>query len=94
MFKQYQEVILIRDSLQDTFFGEPVNLQQGQRGRIMEVYNRRGLPTGYDVEFFDEAGETIAVTIVQEGDIAPLSAEIAKPKNIKTGKKKIGPQVA
>jgi len=61
---------------------------------IMEVYNRPGFPTGYDVEFFDEAGETVAVTIVQEGDIAPLSIEATKPKSIKSGKKKSGPQVA
>jgi len=94
MFKQYQQVILIRDSLQDTFFGEPVALRQGQRGMIMEVYNRPGFPTGYDVEFFDEAGETIAVTLVQEGDIASLSADISKPNNIKGSKKKSGPQVA
>jgi hypothetical protein len=94
MFKQYQEVVLVRDFLQDTFFGKPVDLRQGQQGVIMEVYNHLGLPTGYDVEFFDEDGETISVTTVQEGDIAPLSVEKPKPKSVRTRKQKSGSQVA
>lgn len=83
MFKQYQDVVLIRDSLTDTFFGKPISLRQGQQGIIMEIFNRPGVPTGYDVEFFDDNGDTIAVTIVKEDDIAPLSAKTPKSQ---TGK--------
>jgi hypothetical protein len=94
MFKQYQEVVLVRESLQDTFFGTPVDLRRGQQGVIVEVYNRLGCPTGYDVEFFDADGETIAVTTVQEGDIAAVSVEELMSKPSKSRKKGLGSQVA
>ena len=94
MFEQYQKVVLVRDSLQDTFFGEPVDLRRGKEGVIMEVYNRPGFPTGYEVEFFDEDGETIAVTTVHEGDIAAVSVEKATRKTSKTNKKRSSSQVA
>ena len=78
-FKQYQEVMLNKDSLQDEFFGEPVELQRGQRGVVMEIYEKPGIPVGYDVEFFDENGESIALVTLHENDLLPLEKQ-------KTGK--------
>jgi hypothetical protein len=71
-FKQYQEVTLNLDSLQDEFFGEPVELRRGQRGTIMEIYEQAGIPTGYDVEFFDEEGESVALVTLRESDLLPF----------------------
>lgn len=68
MFKQYQEVRLKRE-IKDIFFGEAVTLKSGTRGVIMEIYPRTDIPTGYDVEFFDDEGHTTAVATVQEVDI-------------------------
>jgi hypothetical protein len=35
-----------------------------------------GLPIGYNVEFFDDAGETIAVATLEEKDLAPLPGRL------------------
>jgi hypothetical protein len=72
MLKQYQRVRLVRESLSDTFFGKRVKLRRGQRGVIVEIYDQPGIPTGYEVEFFDKEGETVSVTTLEEGDIEPL----------------------
>jgi hypothetical protein len=69
-FTQYQEVQLKRE-IKDLFFGEHVTVKPGIRGVVMEIYPRTEIETGYDVEFFDKTGNTIAVTTVQESDLEP-----------------------
>lgn len=59
--------------LSDTTLGEAVPLKAGQRGQIMEIYSPPGIPTGYHVEFFDDAGNTVALMIVTADDIRPLN---------------------
>lgn len=72
MFKQYQEVELVEDMMSDELLGKPVKLHRGQRGVIVEIHRAPGLPAGYDVEFSNEHGETVAVIIVTEEKIKPL----------------------
>jgi hypothetical protein len=82
MLKQYQQVILNRDSLKDNFFGKPYTLQRGQQGMVMEIYKKPGTPTGYDVEFFDEHGDSVALVILHESDLLPLK-EVNAPSTQK-----------
>jgi hypothetical protein len=79
MFKQYQAVQLNCDSLKQEFWGEAVELKKGQRGIVLDVLKIPNLPIGYNVEFFDKTGETIAVTTLKEKDLAPF---IKKQKNV------------
>ncbi len=72
MFKQFEEVQLNLDSLDEILFGEPVRLRKGQHGVVLDVLRKPGLPLGYNVEFFDNAGETVAVTTLGEKDLAPI----------------------
>ena len=74
MFKQYQEIELVQDMMSDELLGEPVQLHLGQRGVIVDIHSGPGLPTGYDVEFFNEQGETIAVMIMTKEQIRPVKA--------------------
>jgi len=72
MFKQYQEVELSHDMMSDELLGDPVQLKEGQKGVIVEIHTSKGIPyKGYDVEFFDDSGNTVAVMIVKEDDIRP-----------------------
>lgn len=71
MFKQYQPVELVKDTMSDKTFGKPVQLREGQRGIIVEIYKQPGLPIGYEVEFFDVQGDTIA--------LMPLTKEMIRP---------------
>ena len=80
MFKQYQDVQLKCDSLKEIFFDGPVELKKGQRGIIMDVLIMPNLPVGYNVEFFDESDETIAVATLEEKDLAPLTVVREKSK--------------
>lgn len=74
MLKQYQEVELVKDIMSDETLGEPVLLHAGQKGVIVEIHESPSVPyPGYDVEFFDETGDTVAVMIVREEDIRALS---------------------
>ena len=74
MLKQYQPVVLVLDSFTTTFFGKTVRLTRGQKGEVMEVFKHPDA-TGYAVEFFNEKGESIAVAVLEEGDIAPLNPD-------------------
>lgn len=79
MFKQYQEVELSHDMMSDELLGDPVQLKEGQKGVIVEIHSNKGVPDkGYDVEFFDDEGNTVAVMIVKEGDIRVLGAKTRK----------------
>lgn len=52
-------VILTRDLPEE-------GLRAGERGAVVEIYGGR---EGYEVEFFDEAGDTKAVITVRAGDL-------------------------
>ncbi len=79
MFKQYQEVELSHDMMSDELLGDPVQLKEGQKGVIVEIHTSKGIPhKGYDVEFFDDNGNTVAVMIVKEDDIRPTSESHAR----------------
>ncbi len=69
-FSQYQHVRSKRE-IHGVFAGKKVIIKPGTQGEITEIHQRADLPTGYDVEFFDEAGNTISQTIVYESDIEP-----------------------
>ena len=67
--KMFDEVKLITDKY--TGEGAP----KGDIGTIIEIYNRKGLPTGYEVAFTDpKTGDDYAMITVQEEDI-----EVTKP---------------
>lgn len=93
MFKQYQEVELTHDMMSDDLLGEIVPMHRGQRGVIVAIHKVVGVPTGYDVEFFDDDGETVAVMIVLKNDIKPLTEEPPKSKR-RASKSKSHPRVA
>ncbi len=85
----YQRVVLVRESLKDKLFGEPVTVRKGQKGVIVMVYVTKDVPyVGYEVEFFDEHHETIAVSTVKEEDIAPLPGGNPDMKAMKSRKNK------
>jgi hypothetical protein len=72
-FKMYQQVILVCESAKDDVFGEPTIVRKGQKGVIVLICQTPDVPSiGYAVEFFDKKGETVAVSIVEENDIAAL----------------------
>ena len=66
MLKQYDEVDLVNDLMSDDLIGKPILLKAGQKGQIMEIYDS---PKGFDVEFFDKSGKTVAVMIVKEKNL-------------------------
>ncbi len=69
----YQEVVLVRESIRDKFFGESVIVRKGQKGVIVLINIAPHIPgVGYVVEFFDDQNETISVSDVKEEDIAAL----------------------
>lgn len=76
MLKQYQDVELVKDMMSDESLGEPVLLRKGQKGVIVEIHTNSEVPyPGYDVEFFNDSGDTVAVMIVREEDIRALSKQ-------------------
>ena len=86
MFKMYQEVIFAGESFKDTFFGKPVTVKNGQRGVIMLINKAAHVPhVGYEVEFFDETGDTVAVSSVKESEIAPCPEDSPNAKKVKQG---------
>ena len=76
MFKQYQQVQLKCASLKEVLFDEPVELTKGQHGVVLDVLKLPGLPIGYNVEFFDAKGQTVAVTTLEEKDLAPATVAL------------------
>lgn len=95
MFKMYQKVVLVRESLKDTFFGKPVIVRKGQKGVVMLINQAKHIPyVGYEVEFFDKAGETIAVSSVKESDIAPFPEDSPQSKRAKASHGKSRSQAA
>jgi hypothetical protein len=60
MFAQYSNVVLLRD--------DPVSgLKSGAVGVVVEVYSRPSV--GYDVEFMDERGRTLALLTLKSEDL-------------------------
>jgi hypothetical protein len=59
-FDLYSDVILTAD-LPGT------DLRAGDVGTVVERHHVEGLEEGYSVEFFDMAGDTVAVETVREG---------------------------
>jgi hypothetical protein len=80
MFKQYQQVQLKLKTFKDTFFGKLVELKEGQRGIVMDVLVMPDLPIGYNVEFFDNSGKTIAVSTLEEKNLAPIADSTTQQK--------------
>ncbi len=64
MTEIYKEVALTKDIPQQ-------RLRKGDIGTVVEKLSR-GQQTGYAVEFFTAAGETVALVVVDEGNIEPL----------------------
>ncbi len=88
-YKMYQEVVLVRKSLEDDFFGEPVTVKKGQTGVIVLINIATDVPyVGYEVEFFDDKDETIAVSTVKEEDISALPDDSPDMKVAKRRKNK------
>ncbi len=66
-FKQYDSVELLREMMSDGTLSSVALMRAGQKGVIVEVYSQDN--DGYDVEFFDNDGNTVALMIMKEGDI-------------------------
>lgn len=66
-FKQYDAVELIREMMSNGSIWPASLLRAGQRGVIVEIYSSD--KKGYDVEFFDDAGNTVALMVMKEDDI-------------------------
>jgi hypothetical protein len=69
-YKQYDGVELTHELMSDGTMGEPIMMREGQRGVIVEIYTAPSL--GFHVEFFDDAGDTVAVMIVEDQNLRPL----------------------
>jgi hypothetical protein len=76
MLEQFQRVKLIRKDLVETLRGETVKLTKGQAGVIVEIHQIAGLPVGYSVEFFDDDGETVAISTLEEKDLEPVEVRL------------------
>src|SRR5262249_17524427 len=94
VFKMYQEVVLVSESVTGDVLCEnkSLRIKKGQRGVVVLICKTPDVPyIGYVVEFFDKKGESIAVGTVKETDIAALpdgypDAKAIKPR--KSGKDK------
>lgn len=62
MIKEYDVVTLGRDIQEE-------NLKAGMKGKVVMIYNEPNLPTGYEIEFMDKEGNTIALITLTEKDI-------------------------
>ncbi len=80
LFKQFQTVQLKCKSLKEMFEDELVELKEGQRGVVLDVLLVPNVPIGYNVEFFDETGETIAISSLEEKYLAPATKTRQKTK--------------
>jgi Domain of unknown function (DUF4926) len=72
MLKQYQEVQLKKERLVEKLLDETIILHKGQEGIVVEVHNLPGLPIGYTVEFFNDKGEGVAVSTLEEKYLIPI----------------------
>lgn len=59
MFSEF-DVVILKKSISSR------NLYQGMRGTIVFVYHDPNLPQDYEVEFFDEDGNTLDVVTIGE----------------------------
>lgn len=83
MFTQYQKVELTHNMISDNTLGKRVPLRAGQKGVIVEIHESPEVPyKGYDVEFFDDAGNTAAVMIVKEQDIKPVPQGLSTTEEV------------
>lgn len=74
MLKQYQEVRLNKDRLVEKLLDKTIVLHKGQEGIVVEVHKVPGLPIGYTVEFFNDKGEGIAVSTLEEKYLTPTGS--------------------
>lgn len=51
------------------------NLKKGTKGTVVEIYDEPPLPPGYEVEFVDDNGTTVAL-ITLSGDEIRLSERV------------------
>ena len=62
----YSRIALLADLPQE-------NLRRGDVATVVEYYQgQKGQESGYELEFFNAIGETIAVVTVSESQIEPL----------------------
>lgn len=64
MYKEYDIVKLIK-----TIPGKEVS--ENDKGIIVMIHKENNLPLAYEVEFFNKAGNTIAVLTVLENQLEP-----------------------
>ncbi len=71
MFEELDKVVLTNDI-------KEVHLKEGDSGTIVHVY---GKGDGYEVEFFDSKGNTIAVITLASQDIRSATSTDEYPPN-------------
>jgi hypothetical protein len=42
------------------------------KGTILIVYEKPGLPKAYEIEFLDEEGQTVAIVTLTDDEVEPL----------------------
>ena len=79
MINLFDTVRLKRDLLNyRDFHGEIINLPAGSIGTVLMIYDERvgepvGQPPGYEVDFCDPTGDTVAIITLEADDIEPDS---------------------
>lgn len=66
MIHEYDIVELIRDIPSE-------NVTAGMKGIVVMVYNEPNMPEGYEVEFIDKTGATIALITLKKEDLLTSS---------------------
>jgi hypothetical protein len=66
MYREF-EVVKLRNALSE-------RLPAGSVGTVLLVHDVPRLPVAYEVEFLDQAGDTIAVLTVKETDLVAAEA--------------------
>jgi hypothetical protein len=78
-FEIYSEVVLTADMPED-------GLKAGDVGTVVERHAVPGMEEGYSVEFFDMAGNTVAVVTVQASALrAPTQADRPAARTMTAG---------
>ena len=82
---------MIRESIKGDVLCESrsVKIKKGQQGVVLLICRVPDVPSvGYAVEFFDNKGNSIAVSTVNEEDLAPLPGGSPDIRAVKTRKNK------
>ena len=90
IFKVHQEVVLIRESIKGDVVCESrsVRIKKGQQGVVLLVCRVPEISSiGYAVEFFDKNGNSVAVSTVEEEDLAALPGGYPDVKAMKPHRK-------